>query len=70
MNPRTQEIIDAAMTLPETERLLVVGRLLESLPPETEPFTEEELLAELNRRSEEVRNGTAGLVPWSEVQKL
>jgi putative addiction module component (TIGR02574 family) len=70
MKPETQAVIDAALALPEADRFLVVEQLLESLPPDTEPMSEEELLAELDRRREEVEKGLVKPIPWSEVKHL
>ena len=57
MTTQTQTILDAARALPETERLLLVERLLAELPLETDELTEEELYAELQQRRAEVQLG-------------
>ena len=68
MKPETQALFDAALALPEVERVLLVERLLESLPPETDGLSDEELLAELERRRAEVEQGVAKPIPWSEFR--
>ena len=68
MTPDTQVLIVAALALPEAERVLLVERLLESLPPETEELSDEALLAELDRRRAEVEQGVVKPIPWSEFQ--
>ena len=68
--PRSsQAIFEAALALPEAERALLVERLLESLPPELEALTDDELGAELERRSADFERGTADAIPWSELMK-
>ena len=70
MTPETQAIFDAALALPEAERSQLADLLLESLPPdpEREGFTEEELLAELERRRAEVERGVVKPIPLSEFR--
>jgi putative addiction module component (TIGR02574 family) len=68
MTPETQALIDAALALPEAERILLVERLLESLPPETDELSDEELLAELERRRAEVEQGAVKPIPLSEFR--
>jgi putative addiction module component (TIGR02574 family) len=67
MSPQTQAILEAALALPEAERALLVERLLETLSEEGEEMTEEELLAELDRRRAEMADGTDPGIPWSEL---
>ena len=64
----TKEIIGAALALPEHDRLHLVEELLESLGPEADELDEKAFLGELQRRSAEVEQGTAALVPWSELR--
>jgi putative addiction module component (TIGR02574 family) len=69
MTTQTKAILDAAQALPETERLLLVERLLEDLPLESDELTEEELYAELQRRRAEVQAGTVDGIPWSQLKQ-
>jgi putative addiction module component (TIGR02574 family) len=68
MAPEHQAIIEAALALPETERALLVERLLESLSPEIGELSNEELVAELDRRRAEIDQGTVKPIPWSELR--
>jgi putative addiction module component (TIGR02574 family) len=70
MTQATKAIFDAALALPEPERSELADLLLESLPPdpETEEFTEEELLAELERRRAEVEQGGVKPIPLSDFR--
>jgi putative addiction module component (TIGR02574 family) len=70
MNPQTQAILDAALALPEAERALLVERLLETLSPEGEALTDDELFAELERRREEYERDPSIGIPWEEVKRL
>ena len=69
MSSLGQSILDAALALPESDRVLLVERLLETLPSEAEEVTDDELFAELERRSADFDSGRADPVPWSELQK-
>ncbi len=68
MNPQTQALYEAALALPEAERSLLVERLLETLSPEEDELTDDELFAELERRRAEVEQGLVEPIPWSEVR--
>ena len=61
-------VFEAALALPENERMQLVERLLETLAPETEGVDEATFVAELRRRSDEIEQGKAELVPWSELK--
>ena len=50
MTPNTQSLYEAALALPEDERILLVERLLESLPVCAYELTDQELLAEVEQR--------------------
>ena len=66
MQTDSQAILDAAMQLPDTDRLALVSRLMESLPPEgvTVSLDDPELAAELNRRFAQSDEG----VDWSRLK--
>ena len=68
MTTTTQTVFDAAMALPETERLLLVERLLDELSPEAEELNDDQLVIELDRRRKEFEQGTAQPVPWSQLR--
>jgi putative addiction module component (TIGR02574 family) len=59
-------ILEAAMMLPENERLDLVSRLLESVPSDdaTMSVDDTSLLEELDRRFADRDGG----IPWSELQ--
>jgi putative addiction module component (TIGR02574 family) len=69
MSDRFQTILDAALALPEAERVVLIDELLESLPPDTGPLSDEEMLAELERRHAEVEKDPSLAIPWEEVKR-
>jgi putative addiction module component (TIGR02574 family) len=69
MTTQTKAILDAARALPETERLLLVERLLEDVPLDLDELTEDELFAELQRRREELKAGSVEGIPWSKLKQ-
>ncbi len=68
MSDQNQQVFNAALGLPEAERALLAERLLESLGPELEELTEDELAAELDRRRAEIDQGIVKPIPWSQVR--
>jgi hypothetical protein len=60
------EVLDAALQLPESERLVIASRLLETLPDELPglPDDDPEFGAELDRRSGDV----VGSVLWEQLR--
>jgi putative addiction module component (TIGR02574 family) len=67
MSNQTQTVLDAAMALPEAERLWLVERLMETLPPDVDEMTDDELYAELERRRAEVEKDPSAAIPWKDV---
>ena len=68
MTATTQTVFEAAMALPEQERLLLVERILDELSPDADALDDDELAAELNRRRRDFELGTADPVTWSQLQ--
>ena len=63
----TEQLAEAAVSLPPAERMKLVRRLWESLHDELPAFTEEESLAVARRRARELDAGTAAGVPHDEM---
>lgn len=61
------EIIDAALKLPESDRLLIAARLLDTLPDDYPGLSEDEagFMDELERRA----NDTEAMISVSELWK-
>ena len=66
MQSDPQAILDAALRLSDDERLAIVSRLLETLPPEdvTVSLDDAQLAEELDRRFAD----SEGAVPWSDLK--
>ena len=69
MSKQFQVVLEAALKLPEADSLLLVERLLETLPVEQGEGTEEEFVAELRRRSADFDRGAAEAISWAELKK-
>jgi putative addiction module component (TIGR02574 family) len=69
MSDRFEDILKAALALSEMQRVLLIDELVESLPPETGPYSDEEMLAELERRRAELEQGLVKPIPWEEVRR-
>jgi putative addiction module component (TIGR02574 family) len=57
-------IFEAALNLPDSERLALATRLLDTVPPEIMSIDEPEFIAELDRRF----NDGSPTIPWSEIR--
>jgi putative addiction module component (TIGR02574 family) len=66
---KQQAIFEAAVALSEPDRMELVARLLDTLGPETDGIDEAAFAAELERRSTEIDQGKADLVPWSALKE-
>jgi putative addiction module component (TIGR02574 family) len=69
MQTQFETILQAALALPEMQRVLLIDELVESLPPDTGPYSDEEMLAELERRHAEVEQGLVETIPWEDVRR-
>lgn len=63
------EVLTAALELPEEDRARVAHALLCSLDGPGAESEGEAWVAELERRAREVADGTAKLEPWSDVRQ-
>jgi putative addiction module component (TIGR02574 family) len=68
MSPETQSVYQAALALPEAERVLLTERLIEAMSPEEVELSDDELFAELERRRAEVEQGLVTPIPWAEFR--
>lgn len=61
-----EAILEAALSLPEGERLALVSRLLETMPAELLPLSLDDpgLVEELDRRFTD----SSGELPWSQLR--
>jgi hypothetical protein len=59
-----QMIFEAALRLPESERLDLATRLLDTVPPEIMSVDDPDFIVELERRFNDNSPG----IPWSEIR--
>ena len=69
MSPATEQLLDAALALPEEERLQFAEALIVSLQPEDRPPFDDSWREIIQRRSAELRSGQVTPVPWEEVKR-
>jgi hypothetical protein len=69
MSPATEQILQAALALPEGERWELVSALLAEDPPAEGASPDPAYLDEIRRRSAEVEAGSVELTPWSIVRE-
>ena len=64
----TRAIVAQALRLTESQRVLVAAELLQSVEGPVDDRSDEEWLAEVNRRADRVRRGEANGKPWPVVR--
>jgi putative addiction module component (TIGR02574 family) len=70
MNPATEQVLDAALALPDSDRLELVEALIVSLQSsEDEPPLDDAWREVIARRSAEIDASSVELIPWSDVQR-
>jgi putative addiction module component (TIGR02574 family) len=69
MSNSREDVFEAALALPEADRALLAERLLESISPEDDILSDEELAAELDRRHAEFLRDPSIGIPWEEVRR-
>lgn len=71
MTQRTKHALDLGLELDRNERAELISRLIASLDEDLEPVPdwEDAWVAEVERRADSVREGTARLLPAEEVLK-
>ena len=67
MSTQPQDLLSAALTLPEIERANIASSLLRSLDPSPDPTADEAWAAEIKRRVESIDRGEVELTPWNDV---
>jgi putative addiction module component (TIGR02574 family) len=70
MSPTLENLYQAALALPEEDRVELADRLLGSLPPDMPSQLHPAWRAELKRRSAQVDSGEVAPIPWDEVRRL
>ena len=67
MNTESQQLLQSALALPESDRAEIAASLIHSLDTETDDNVDEAWSAEIQRRIESIDNGEVKLVPWDDV---
>jgi putative addiction module component (TIGR02574 family) len=65
----SREILLEALRLPDTERAALAGELIGSLDSEIDADAEATWAAEIRRRVDDLREGRARTVAWSEARR-
>ena len=63
------QVLQAALSLPDTERTQLVEALIDTLAPEDAAPLEDAWLTEIERRSREFDEGLVQPVPWEDVKR-
>lgn len=65
------ELLQAALKLPESDRLYIAAELLASIPPPPGILCEDDpgFFEELERRSDEHRRDPSKAIPWEEAMR-
>jgi len=69
MSPTADQLLDAALTLPDEDRLELAEALLASLQGLDRSPLDESWREVIRRRSAELRSGEVIGVPWEEVRR-
>ena len=69
MTQEANDLLKKALALPDEDRAVLAGVLIDSLDPSTESSAEEAWSKEIARRVEELDSGKAKTVPWDEVRR-
>ncbi len=69
MNTTTEQLLNAALALPEEDRLQFVEALIGSLQPTDRPPFDDSWRAIIERRSAELKSGQVTPIPWAQVKR-
>ncbi len=69
MTPTAEQVLTAALDLPDDDRLELVEALIVSFQPLDQPPFDESWREVIRRRSAELRSGQVVPVPWTEVKQ-
>jgi putative addiction module component (TIGR02574 family) len=68
MTRPAKEIVNAAIKLAERDRLQIVEEILASLEPDKDDDVDAAWAAEVERRSQEIKQGIVRPIPWATVK--
>jgi putative addiction module component (TIGR02574 family) len=67
MRTQPNDLLNAALPLPKSDRAHLAASLLRSLDPPDDPQADAAWAAEIERRVNSIDNGDVKLVPWDDV---
>lgn len=68
MDTESNNILQQALSLPESERADIAASLFLSLDPESDSDADKLWAVEIKNRLDSIDNGHAKMVPWSDVK--
>jgi putative addiction module component (TIGR02574 family) len=69
MNTESQQVLQSALTLPETDRAQIAASLIHSLDSEPSADVDAAWAEEIKRRIESIDNGEVKLIAWDQVMR-
>jgi putative addiction module component (TIGR02574 family) len=69
MNTQSQQLLQTALALPESDRAEIAASLIHSFDTETDEAVEAAWAAEIQRRIDAIDHGEVKLVPWDDVMR-
>jgi putative addiction module component (TIGR02574 family) len=70
MDTQPQQLLDIALTLPETDRASLAALLIRSLDPISDPSADAAWATEIERRIRSIDDGSVELEPWGNVMSI
>ncbi len=68
MGQSVDQVLSAALSLPDTDRIEIIEALIDSVERPNSSL-EESWREVIRRRAAELRSGTVSTIPWSEVKR-
>lgn len=69
MNTQSQQLLQSALALPESDRAEIAATLIRSLDTQTDDDVDAAWAAEIERRLASLDKGEVKLVPWDDVMR-
>ena len=69
MNTETEQLLQSALALPESDRAEIAASLIHSLDTEMDEDVDAAWAAEIERRMESIDKGEVKLIPWDDVMR-
>jgi putative addiction module component (TIGR02574 family) len=69
MNAESQQLLQSALALPESERAEIAASLIRSLDAQTDADVDAAWATEIQRRMESTDKGEVALIPWDDVMR-